>query len=152
MLAHPNHAMSSAWADPENLSRALSLKIGLISQQKCITTWLSCTIPWMSSAQYDEDRQLSTVMASELCLLSSKMQNTWPKKVCYTIHEYGVILYSIWTYQAILETTEHMSNAFHKIFPSFSYQATTPGPKSSRNTWGCHFHCLEQNQHEQRSC
>ena len=78
----------------------------------------------MSSAQYDEDRQLSTGMGSELCLLSSKMQNTWPKKVYDTVHEYGAILDSIWTYQAISETTEHMNNAFHKIFPSFTYQAT----------------------------
>ena len=80
----------------------------------------------MSSAQYDEDRQLSTGMGSELCLLSSKMQNTWPKKVYDTAHEYGVILDSIWTYQAVFENTEpNMHNAF-KILPSFTYQATTP--------------------------
>ena len=46
----------------------------------------------MSSAQYDENRQLRTGMASETCLLSSRMQNTWPKKVYDTIHEYCVIL------------------------------------------------------------
>ena len=70
--------------------------------------------------------------------------NTWPKKVYDIIHEYCVILGSIQTYLPILGNTEHnihIHNAFHKIFPSFTYPATTPGPKSSQNTLGCHFHC-----------
>ena len=61
----------------------------------------------MSSAQYDENRQLSTVMASELCLLSSRMQNTWPNKVHDIIHEYCVVSGSIQTYLPILGNTEH---------------------------------------------
>ena len=93
----------------------------------------------MSSAQYDEDWQLSTGMGSELCILSSRMQNACSKKVYDTVHEYCVILGSMQTYQAVFGNTEpNMHNAFHKIFPSFIYQATTPGPKSSRNTLGCH--------------
>ena len=81
----------------------------------------------MSSAQYDEDWQLSTGMGSELCILSSRMQNACSKKVYDTVHEYCVILGSMQTYQAVFEYTEpNMHNAFHRIFPSFTYQATTP--------------------------
>ena len=62
--------------------------------------------------------------------------NDWPKsktkrlakKAFDTIHEYCVILDSVWTYCAILENTEHMNNVFYKIFPSFTYHTTNPGP------------------------
>ena len=114
---------------------AAAAQFGLISQQKCLTSCLSCIIPWISSAQYDEDRQLSTGMASELCLLSSRMQNTLPKKVYDTVHEYWVILGSMQTYWTVFENTEpNMHNVCHKIFPSFTYHVTTPEPKSSLNT------------------
>ena len=70
----------------------------------------------MSSAQYDEDRQLSTDMASELCLLSSRMQNSCSKKVYYTIHQYCVILGSMQKFQAVFENIEpNMHNAFQWI-------------------------------------
>ena len=54
--------LSRSW----KFKRALSLKLGLISQQKCLTTWLSYIMHWMNSAHYD-DSLMRTGNSAQAC-------------------------------------------------------------------------------------